>query len=103
MSADASTNIRLTETFNAASAPPERLQRHKGLKTRAFAIKFTDEERAYLEELAGNLPLGTYCRRQLLGEREEKRQITRKPRIDDKKLGEVLAMLGQCRNFGIGR
>ncbi len=62
-----------------------------------FAIRFSDEERAYLEELAGNQPLGTYIRNQLLGDRAQKRRVTRKPNADHKMLAEVLASLGETR------
>ncbi|CAA0121187.1 Uncharacterised protein [Halioglobus japonicus] len=48
-------------------------------KTKPFAIRFTEEERAYLEERAGKRPLGAYCRDKLLGDKSEKRRELRTP------------------------
>ena len=66
-------------------------------KSAPFSLRFTDEERAYLEQLAGHRPLGAYIREILLREFAAKRRIYRKPHIDEKQIALVLAELGQSR------
>lgn len=82
-----------TPDFNGVTAKPS--HRSKSPKTKPFPIRFTTEERAYLEELAGSRPLGTYIREQLLGDRVAKRRSVRKPSIDDEKASELLAAIGR--------
>ena len=66
--------------------------------TKPFSVRLTDEERAYLEELAGKRPLGAYIRQKLLGEKADKRKRNlRKPTLNDKQYAELLAALGQGR------
>lgn len=60
-----------------------------------FSIRFSEEERSYLEQLAGNRPLGAYIRGELLGEKAQKRRTTRKPAIEDGQYAALLAALGQ--------
>lgn len=66
-----------------------------------FSLRLTFEERARLEELAGNEPLGSYIKRRVFngkgggGKRARSRQ--RRPIKDEQKLAQVLAMLGQSR------
>lgn len=66
-----------------------------------FPVRFSDAERAYLEQLAGNLSLGSYIRQELLKDFEQKetqpRRKLRKPSIDDQKIAALLAGLGQSR------
>lgn len=62
-----------------------------------FAIRFSVEERAYLEECAGNKPLGTFIRECVLGDKMQKRRAVRKPRIEDRQYAELLASLGESR------
>ena len=62
-----------------------------------FSLRLTAEERIYLNDKAGNRPLGRYIRDRLLGDRTEKRRISRKPKVDEQKLALVLAALGQSR------
>jgi hypothetical protein len=63
-----------------------------------FSLRLTFEERARLDMLRGNMPLGQYIREQLLGEHAapRKRRV-RAPVKDEEALGRVLAALGQSR------
>lgn len=65
--------------------------------TAPFSLRLSPTERARLEAEAGNQPLGAYIRSRLLGEKVEKRRVTRRPAIDHKKLAMVLAELGRSR------
>lgn len=60
-----------------------------------FAIRLSPDERAYLEGKAGNRPLGTFIRSQLLGNVAAPRKVTRKQPINEALLGRVLGMLGK--------
>lgn len=93
MNNHAATPINPTADFNCSTAQTSR--HSKAPKTRPFPIRFTSEERAYLEDLAGSRPLGTYIREQLLGDRAAKRRSARKPSIDDEKASELLAAIGR--------
>lgn len=69
--------------------------------TPPFSLRLTFEERARLEELAGDEPLGSYIRKQIFdsdgrGPRRQRRK-SRRPVQDEQKLAKVLAMLGQSR------
>jgi len=69
-----------------------------GKKPSPFSVRFTRDERAQLEGLAGNLPLGTYLRSRLLGTAmPRRRRGTKSPIEDHKILAELLAKLGQSR------
>lgn len=71
---------------------------HSGEKTaNPFSLRLTAEERAHLNEEAGNQPLGAYIRSRLLGERAEKRRLVRKPSPDHKILALILSELGRSR------
>ena len=59
-----------------------------------FCLRLTPDERAYLEEKAGNLPLGAYIRSQLLGDKQAVRRQVRKPGIEQAQFAELLAALG---------
>ncbi len=63
-----------------------------------FSLRLTRGERAMLDERAGNQPLGAYIRGQLLGEINlTKRRVQRKPKVSDKNLSMVMALLGDQR------
>ena len=66
-------------------------------KTSPFSIRFTHEERAFLEAQAGNRPLGEFIRALVLCERAEKRRKLRKPQVHDQKIALVLFALGDSR------
>lgn len=63
-----------------------------------FSLRLTCEERARLEELAGDEPLGSYIKRKVFDGKgagaKRARSRTRRPIKDEKKLAYVLAMLG---------
>ncbi len=65
-------------------------------KPAPFCIRLTHEQREFLEEQAGNIPLGTYIRQRLLGEKPQRRNGKR-PLKDQKALAQVQAMLGASR------
>lgn len=77
------------KSFNKASRTPP-----KAKKASPFAVRLTDEERAYLKRKAGTQPLGTYIRACILGEQAEQRRSYRQPRVNDQQLAAVLAELG---------
>ena len=73
----------------------------KAQKLPPFSLRLTFEERARLEELAGNEPLGSYIKRKVFYGKGAgtKRARSRKhrPIKDEQRLAQVLAMLGQSR------
>lgn len=91
--------LNLSETFGqaAAVAAPEGKRPRKPHKLKPFSIRFSREERAYLEELAGKQPLGAYIRDQLLGDKAQKRRKSRKPALEDGQYAALLAALGESR------
>lgn len=63
-----------------------------------FSIRFTFEERARLEQAAGDMPLGAYIREKLFeGELAPRRTRGRSPVKDHGELARVLAALGASR------
>lgn len=66
-----------------------------------FSLRLTFEERARLEELAGDEPLGSYIKRKVFDGKgtgtKRARSRIRRPIKDEQKLAHVLAMLGQSR------
>lgn len=63
-----------------------------------FSLRLTRDERTMLDERAGGQPLGAYIRGQLLGEVNlTKRRAQRKPKVTDKNLALVMALLGEQR------
>lgn len=94
-----STNImestHALESFHQVCSGKAR--RVQGKTPPPFSLRFTVQERAYLEDQAGRQPLGAYIRTQLLGEKAKKRRTLRKPKIDDQKLAIVLSLFGDQR------
>lgn len=83
----------LAPAFNAAAhgqKPPRK-------SSPPFSLRLTASERAYLEEAAGNQPLGAFIRARLFGEQESTRRTSRRPSLDHQKLALVLAELGRSR------
>jgi len=63
-----------------------------------FSLRFTFDERAKLDMLRGNMPLGRYIREQLLGDDVAPRKKRgRYPVKDHEALGRVLGALGSSR------
>lgn len=61
-----------------------------------FSVRFSDEERAFLDRKAGRKPLGTYIRDELLGDQQAKRKTTLPvPKIDYVMLARILGTLGR--------
>lgn len=60
-----------------------------------FSLRLTYEERARLEGLSGDKPLGTFIREALLGDDVSQRK--RGGSVDHEALGRVLGALGQSR------
>jgi hypothetical protein len=86
-----------------ASVIPELLEA-AGLTARAkklspFSLRLTFEERAALEEAAGNFPLGTYIKLKAFDGRplQLPKQGVRRPVKDPEALAQILALLGRAR------
>jgi len=63
-----------------------------------FSLRLTAEEKALLKRRAGQRPLGTYIREQLLGDHAVRRKHKRRaPTMDQEALGKLLGALGQSR------
>ncbi|WP_282091438.1 plasmid mobilization relaxosome protein MobC [Epibacterium ulvae] len=66
-----------------------------------FSLRLTFDERARLEQLAGDEPLGSYIKRKVFdgkgAGKKRARSRTRRPIKDERRLAQVLAMLGQSR------
>lgn len=62
-----------------------------------FSLRLTFEERARLEELAGDMPLGSYIKEKLFDRPLRKRVRLRRPVKDEQSLAKLLGMLGQSR------
>lgn len=63
-----------------------------------FCLRLSQEERALLENAAGELSLGEFIRQRLFQDSVTRRRKTRKNPIKDKQLlGQVLAELGKSR------
>ena len=60
------------------------------------SIRFSDFEKAYVREMAGGLPLGTYIKRVVLGVKARPNP-PKQPIPDAKALGQILGFLGRSR------
>ena len=97
MSASGQVRTSLTPEFNANSQSNPERNPTESPKTRPFSVRLTADERAWLEGQAGSRHLGAYIRERLLEDQARKRRASRKPRVDDKNLAIVLALLGHRR------
>ncbi|CAA0114134.1 Uncharacterised protein [Halioglobus japonicus] len=93
MSAAEQLKLRVSADFQQASGSPRR----KAKRAPPFSLRLTAEERAYLEDLAGNQSLSAYIRKRLLGDQAEKRRELRKPTLEDQQYATMLALLGETR------
>jgi hypothetical protein len=68
-------------------------------KSAPFSLRLTFEERAALEEAAGNFPLGTYIKLKAFDGRplQLQGQGMRRPVKDPETLAQILALLGRAR------
>lgn len=87
----------LSPEFRAVSFDASKARTETKRITAPFSIRLTVDERAYLEQQAGNQHLGTHIRQRLLHDNAEKRRASRKPKVDDKNLAIVLALFGDQR------
>ncbi|GMU68266.1 MAG: hypothetical protein AMXMBFR37_05990 [Steroidobacteraceae bacterium] len=63
-----------------------------------FSLRLTFEERASLEQAAGDMPLGAYIRSQVFrGKKTRRRRRYRRPVKDHQALGALLGALGEAR------
>lgn len=86
----------ISPIFESAASPRE-TSRRRSEDTRPFSIRLTAAERAQLKRQAGRRPLGQHIRTVLLGDGASKRQVSRRPQIDDQQLAALLFGLGQSR------
>ncbi|MCB9989735.1 MAG: plasmid mobilization relaxosome protein MobC [Rhodospirillales bacterium] len=83
--------------FEAAVSPVP--QKKRG-RPKPFSIRFTFEERARLEQLAGGMPIGAFIRDQLFGDDAivaRRRTRNHHPVKDQKVLGQLLGVLGRSK------
>ncbi len=92
MSAPSTPKSYRTNFNEAACKPNPELDRPA-----PFSLRLSRRERQILEDQAGNQPLGAFIRERLFGEDATKRRKSRKPRVDEQKLAQVLAELGRSR------
>lgn len=92
MSAVSKSSVRPSGAFQDASGATRSSDATK--RPSPFCIRLSPDERAYLEQLAGNRPLGAYIREQLLGDQAEKRRELRSPKIEQEQYAALLAALG---------
>lgn len=89
--------LDIAKDFGAVNGQPKQ----KRKRPSPFPVRFSEDERAYLEKLAGDLSLGSYIRQELLkdfGHKEtQARRKLHKPNINDQKVSALLAGLGQSR------
>lgn len=63
-----------------------------------FSLRLTFEERAALEQAAGDMPLGAYIRDQVFeGKKTRHRRRYKRPVKDHQALGQLLGALGEAR------
>lgn len=63
-----------------------------------FSLRLSFEERAMLDGMAGNRPLGAFIRSRLFGDKAApRRRHQRRAGVDHKALAQALALLGQSR------
>lgn len=85
-------NSLISEIFEKSSAKTDKP------KMLPFSLRFTAEERAWLDRRAGGKSLAAYIRDQVLGDAVAPRKKTlRRPNVDQKALAQALGALGQSR------
>ncbi len=91
----------LKTEFSRSVTVGDRKRRRKCAAAKTFSVRLSEEERHTLRLEAGNLPLGTYMRKKLLGDDGALRKPTRSPRklhrpsMDQVSIARVLALLGR--------
>lgn len=61
-----------------------------------FSIRLSFDERAQLQQAAGNMALGAYIREKVLADPEERRKVLKPPVEDRQALAQLLAELGKA-------
>lgn len=93
---DLATPHTLTQQFQASSQTQKKRD-----KRSPFTLRFTEEERAWLDKQAGRMSLGAYIRQVALADYEGKTTFSRrkphKPTVDQQKISALLAGLGQSQ------
>ena len=86
-------------TSNATSAFRAAASTHKTPKyPPPFSIRFTWEERAELDRIAGREPWSRFIRKAVFGDSASKRRkLARQPRVDEAALAKALGQLGAAR------
>ena len=73
-------------------------QKKSSTKPKPFSLRLSFRERALLDEMAGNRPLGAYIRARLFGDQTSPRKLhQRRASVDHQALAQALAILGQSR------
>lgn len=85
-----STNSTFTQ------AAKDTTKRKKRSRPAPFPVRFSADERAYLERKAGDRPLGSYIRSKLLGDAEVPRTPARKATIDRAAMAQMLGLMGKA-------
>jgi len=84
----------LTQEFEASA----NIQKQRN-KRSPFTLRFTEDERVWLDKQAGNMSLGAYIRQEILenfdGANTRPRRKPHKPTVDQQKVSALLAGLGQ--------
>jgi hypothetical protein len=93
-----SSQLGLSETFNAQATKPERRKSVKS--TLPVSIRVTAEEKAKLQQMAGTLAVSAYIRQRLFGDMAAARpkqyqEKPRQPKIDHVEIARLLGMFGQ--------
>lgn len=88
------TSQQLANRFHSATPKPVNDNQKR---PSPFCIRLTPDERAYLERLAGDRPLGGYIRDRLLSGKAVPRRELRQPRMEKRQYATLLAALGQSR------
>jgi len=89
--------MSLSSSFKSASVANPVFKKNTEPKTKPFCIRLTNEEKAILLQKAANEHLSTWARGELLGAKARKRHTSRKPKVDDKSLALIMALLGDQR------
>lgn len=85
-------NSLISKSFKNSSAKTNKP------KMLPFSLRFTAEERAWLDRRTGGKSLAAYIRDQVLGDAvAPRKKALRRPNVDQKALAQALGALGQSR------
>ncbi len=89
-----STVLEIVKSFEDAA---QSRRKPKSQELSPFSMRLTQEERDFLEKHSDDKSWAEFIRERVFGEERTKRRLLRHPPVNDEKLGEVLANLGQSR------